>query len=239
MAKRFALRCARNATGRGKKPSRKVSALPRAEVCEALNTGPETVTETASDALGEYLSIPPTIHVDQGKPINVFVRAGLLSVSEETYLAKALGPLSALLDDPSVIEIALNPDGTVWIERSGDTVMRSGDTFLPPNDVRLLATQLAGPKCLGANAPLVTSSRPRGQDVWSVQIVGPPVTTGGYAVSLRRDVLRDVSIKAFDYISTPANIAATPTGRTSPEADLEAGRIAGFFEAAIAARWTF
>ena len=54
------------------------AALPRAEVREALNTGSETVTETASDALGEYLSIPPTIHVDQGTPINVFVQQDFL-----------------------------------------------------------------------------------------------------------------------------------------------------------------
>lgn len=158
-------------------------------------------------------------------------------MSEETYLVKALGPLSALLDDPSAIEIAVNPDGTVWIERSGDALMRSARLNLALSDVRLLATQLAGLKSLGLNAPLVTSSRPRGQDVWRVQIVGPPVTTGGYAISLRRDVLRDVSIKAFDYVSTPAQNAATPTDRTSPEAHLEAGRIAEFFEAAIAARW--
>ena len=52
--------------------------LPRAEVREALNTGSETVTETASDALGEFLSIPPTIHVDQGTPINVFVQQDFL-----------------------------------------------------------------------------------------------------------------------------------------------------------------
>ena len=158
-------------------------------------------------------------------------------MSAETYLAKALGPLSALLDDPSVIEIAVNPDGIVWIERSGDALMRAADICLAPSDARLLATQLAGPKSLGVGTPLVTSSRPRGEDVWRVQIVGPPVTTGGYAVALRRDVLRDVSIKAFDYISAPSKSASKPTGETSPEAHLEAGRIPAFFEAAIAARW--
>ena len=158
-------------------------------------------------------------------------------MSEETYLVKALGPLSALLDDPSAIEIAVNPDGTVWIERSGDALMRSADLRLAESDARLLATQLAGLKSLGSNAPLVTSSRPRGEDVWRVQIVGPPVTTRGYAVSLRRDVQRDVSIKAFDYVSTPAQNEATLRSHTSPEAHLEAGRIAEFFEAAIAARW--
>ena len=54
------------------------AAFPRVEVREALNTGSETVTETASDALGDYLSIPPTIHLDQGTPINVFVQQDLL-----------------------------------------------------------------------------------------------------------------------------------------------------------------
>ena len=48
--------------------------LSRAEFREALNTGSETVTETASNALGDYLSISPTIHIDQGTPINVFVQ---------------------------------------------------------------------------------------------------------------------------------------------------------------------
>ena len=158
-------------------------------------------------------------------------------MSAETYLVKALGPLSALLDDPSVIEIAVNPDGAVWIERSGDALMRSANICLAVNDARLLATQLAGPKSIGAKAPLVTSSRPRGQDVWRVQIVGPPVTTGGYAVALRRDVLRDVSIKAFDYIRIPEKSEKKPAGERSPKAHLEAGQVAEFFEAAIAARW--
>ena len=158
-------------------------------------------------------------------------------MSADTYLAKALGPLSALLDDPSVIEIAVNPDGMVWVERSGNALMQSSGLSLAMNDARLLASQLAGPKRLGSSAPLVTSSRPRGEDVWRVQIVGPPVTIGGYAVSLRRDVLRDVSIKAFDYISAPSTSASKPTGETSPEAHLEAGRIPEFFAAAIASRW--
>ncbi len=158
-------------------------------------------------------------------------------MSAETYLVKALGPLSALLDDPSVIEIAVNPDGMVWIERSGDALMRSSGLSLPLNDARLLASQLAGPKGLGASAPLVTSSRPRGEDVWRVQIVGPPVTTGGYAVALRRDVLREVSIDAFDYIRAPEKAPAVMASSPSPEVHLEAGRIPEFFAAAIAARW--
>jgi len=158
-------------------------------------------------------------------------------VSEETYLTKALGPLSALLDDPSVIEIAVNPDGTVWAERSGDAWMQAADLTLAKADARLLASQLAGPRSLGANTPLVTSSRPRGNDVWRVQIVGEPVTPAGYAVSLRRDVLHDVSLNAFEYLRETHDSTPSQTGAAIPEDHLREGRVLEFFEAAIQARW--
>ena len=69
-------------------------------------------------------------------------------MNAETYLVKALGPLSVLLDDPNVIEIAVNPDGAVWVERSGNARMCAANINLAPNDARLLASQLAGPKVL-------------------------------------------------------------------------------------------
>jgi len=158
-------------------------------------------------------------------------------VSADTYLAKALGPLSALLDDGLIIEIAVNPDGTVWIERSGDAWMQSSGITLAEPDVRLLASQLSGSKSLGAKAPLVTSSRPRGKDVWRVQIVAHPVTTTGYAVSLRRDVLRDVSLDAFEYVQRSAHGTRLDQCASNPENLLREGRVVEFFEAAIAARW--
>ena len=158
-------------------------------------------------------------------------------MSEETYLTKALGPLSVLLDDPSVIEIAVNPDGTVWTERSGNAWMEAASLTLAKADTRLLASQLAGPKSLGANTPLVTSSRPRGNDVWRVQIVGEPVTPTGYAVSLRRDVLRDVSLNAFEYLRGTHDATPSQTDATIPEYHLREGRVLEFFEAAIEARW--
>jgi type IV secretion system protein VirB11 len=40
-------------------------------------------------------------------------------------LRRALGPLIALLDDPQVVEVMLNADGVVWIEKLGEGVLRT------------------------------------------------------------------------------------------------------------------
>jgi len=43
----------------------------------AVSEGSATAGETVNDALGGYLAVPPTIHVDQGTPITVFVQRDL------------------------------------------------------------------------------------------------------------------------------------------------------------------
>ncbi|MGD0677752.1 MAG: hypothetical protein ABSC94_20230 [Polyangiaceae bacterium] len=40
-------------------------------------------------------------------------------------LRSALGPLIALLDDPQVVEVMLNANGVVWIEKLGEGVLRT------------------------------------------------------------------------------------------------------------------
>jgi len=48
--------------------------LPNAIVQDATASGASAVTNALGEALGGYLAIPPTIHVDQGTPIRVFVQ---------------------------------------------------------------------------------------------------------------------------------------------------------------------
>jgi type IV secretion system protein VirB11 len=58
-------------------------------------------------------------------------------------MATALGPVATLLDDDTVIEIMVNPDGRVWVERLGDAVCDSGYTLTPAyaeNFLRLVAS---------------------------------------------------------------------------------------------------
>ncbi len=60
--------------------------------------------------------------------------ARIISVQEETSrrnkekLRRELGPLvRGWLDDPTVIEIMLNPDGSLWVERLGEPMLRAGE----------------------------------------------------------------------------------------------------------------
>ncbi len=54
-------------------------------------------------------------------------------------LRTALGPAIALwLDDPSVIEVMLNPDGKLWIDRLGEGISETGDTLAATDGERII-----------------------------------------------------------------------------------------------------
>jgi type IV secretion system protein VirB11 len=53
-------------------------------------------------------------------------------------LKSALGPLTDLLDDPRVVEVMLNADGLVWVERVGEGVVRTRITVSAADADRML-----------------------------------------------------------------------------------------------------
>ena len=54
-------------------------------------------------------------------------------------LRTALGPGIALwLDDPAVIEVMLNPDGKLWIDRLGEGVSDTGNTMAAADGERII-----------------------------------------------------------------------------------------------------
>jgi type IV secretion system protein VirB11 len=53
-------------------------------------------------------------------------------------LKSALGPLAAFLEDPRVVEVMLNADGAVWVERIGQGVVRSPATMVRGDAERML-----------------------------------------------------------------------------------------------------
>ena len=56
----------------------------------------------------------------------------------EAALRTALAPIVQFLEDASVVEIMLNADGAVWIERSGVGMSCSDATMTPENALRML-----------------------------------------------------------------------------------------------------
>src|SRR3954452_6624262 len=77
-------------------------------------------------------------------------------------LRSALGPAIALaLDDPDVVEIMLNPDGTLWLDRLSSAGESTGILTSPQDGeriVRLVAAQ-AGSE-VNAATPLVSAELP-------------------------------------------------------------------------------
>jgi type IV secretion system protein VirB11 len=76
-------------------------------------------------------------------------------------LTTALGPVGAFLEDETVIEIMVNPDGRVWVERLGEAPRVCGDTLdavTVERILRLVASSM-GVEC-HAEAPSLSAILP-------------------------------------------------------------------------------
>lgn len=104
------------------------------------------------------------------------------------YLDEYLRPLAPHLDDPAVIEIALNADGRVWVERVGCAHMQPAtDQPWRPDAIRNLAGQIANTanEKLTERDPIVsTAIRHAGVDLRAQAMIAPAVL-GGAAIALR------------------------------------------------------
>ena len=76
-------------------------------------------------------------------------------------LRTALGPaISRFLEDPSVVEVMLNPDGRLWIDRLSSGLTDTGEILSAPDGeriIRLVAHHVVGE--VHAGAPRVCGFR--------------------------------------------------------------------------------
>src|SRR4051812_19569184 len=92
-------------------------------------------------------------------PVNSAVTA---AERRTRMLRSALGPAIALaLDDPDVVEIMLNPDGTLWLDRLSSGREATGIRVSAQDGeriIRLVAAQVGGE--VNAATPLVSAELP-------------------------------------------------------------------------------
>ncbi|TNM65311.1 P-type DNA transfer ATPase VirB11 [Aliirhizobium smilacinae] len=156
------------------------------------------------------------------------------------FLHRALLPLQPFLDDPQVIEIAINQPGLVFTERLGvDGMERHHIPELSGEEIRNIGERIAAltQQFVSAAKPLLSASLPGGE---RVQCILPPAAPDGGAVSIRKQVVSDYSLAdlrnagAFDDFvgGLPQN------GRVEDQLrqHLEAGRIYEFIDLALAKR---
>ena len=104
-----------------------------------------------------------------------------------TYLEQYLNPFRDLITRDDIVELAINADGHVWIERQGAAWMESTGAVLQPGAAANLAATLVGDAKakLSEKTPLVSGKIEfRGRPL-RVQVVAPPAVECGAAISLR------------------------------------------------------
>ncbi len=103
------------------------------------------------------------------------------------------GPLEALMKDPAITEIMINDVRNVMVERDGK-ISISGFTYSSTKDLNDLVRKLlqTNGKALSPDSPYVDIALPDGS---RVNIVGPPLTTGGPCLTIRKFPARRLSIE--------------------------------------------
>jgi len=105
-----------------------------------------------------------------------------------SYVEQYLEPVRHLLTDENVNELTINPDDSIYVERSGAAHMEPVDIRLSAQAIRRLGAQIAGEtkNQLGPAHPIV-SGRVR---VWGqpqrVQVVVEPAIEAGVSLSIRK-----------------------------------------------------
>ena len=95
----------------------------------------------------------------------------------ETMLRTAMGDaIAAALDDESVVEIMVNPDGTLWLDKHG-TGRIQADVLITPHEaeriIRLVASHIGHEAT--PDAPIISAELPGGGERF--EGILPPVTT--------------------------------------------------------------
>lgn len=111
-------------------------------------------------------------------------------------------PIAAWLARDDVNEIAVNPDGAVWIERAGAAAMERTEIRLSANDVRQFAKIVAGGANLvfSAASPIVSADLPGPGGGARVQVVAPPAASGVGAIAIRKLGVSTIDIDAMGFL---------------------------------------
>lgn len=112
-------------------------------------------------------------------------------------LRTALGPvISGWLDEPKVVDVLLNPDGSLWVERLGQERLPTGETLSPADAeriIRLVADHVGAEA--HARSPIVSAELPETGERFEGLL--PPITTAPM-FAIRRQAAPDLTLA--DYV---------------------------------------
>jgi type IV secretion system protein VirB11 len=123
-------------------------------------------------------------------------------LADLSYVEQYLSPLREYLTNDSVNEIAINPDGSIFVEAAGAEHMHQVNVTLDTQAIKRLGAQMAGDtkNTLGALNPIVSGR----VNVWGhpvrVQVVTEPAVEAGVSLSIRKYLARSLDSAAISFI---------------------------------------
>ena len=139
-------------------------------------------------------------------------------------LRTALGPsIASWLDDPAVIEVMLNPDGRLWVDRLGEGISDTGMTLGAADGERIirLVAHHVGVE-VHARSPRVSAELPEGGERFE-GLLPPVVAAPAFAIRKPAVAVFTLDDYAAAGIMLPAEAAALRTGVTARANILVAG----------------
>ncbi len=114
------------------------------------------------------------------------------------FIEKFLDPFRSYLIDDKVSEICVNHSHELWIERSGSLAMEQViNKDISEENLLRLARQIASisGQSINEEFPLLSATLPTGE---RVQVVIPPASRFGPALSIRKQIVKDMSLDDYE-----------------------------------------
>lgn len=176
------------------------------------------------------------------KPANQSFEQKDSAKSEQSgvYLKQYMGLFEKYLNDPDISEICVNKPGELWIEKAGEPEMLFIENKEITDDIlwrlgRLVANYTD--QSIAANKPLLSASLPSGE---RIQFATPPVSRFGVALSIRKQVMRDLSLDDYREIGAFERLKESSASKIdiyqTLQSHLDACEYQDFISAAIRAK---
>ncbi|TIL22210.1 MAG: P-type DNA transfer ATPase VirB11 [Mesorhizobium sp.] len=154
-----------------------------------------------------------------------------------SYVEQYLSPLRDYLVNDNINELAINPDGSIFVEEAGSVHMHQIDVALSAHAIKRLGAQLAGEtrNTLGAFNPIVSGRVMVWGSPQRVQVVVEPAIEDGVSLSIRKSLTRALESADIDFIDGgQITVDANRRERHRTVANMaKAGRLQGLFRQAI------
>nr|WP_313372716.1 P-type DNA transfer ATPase VirB11 [Brucella intermedia] len=160
--------------------------------------------------------------------------------SRHYFLERALEPLRPFLDDPKVVEIAVNKPGQVFIERLGaDHMEFHAINALTAAEIQNIGERVAGStdQFISKAAPILSAALPTGE---RIQVVLPPAAPEGGSISIRKQVVNNMDLERYRDSGSLDKVSVAVGGLSDIDrqliACLKENRIYDFIHTAITQR---